>query len=346
MIKVLIIESSFAVRELLKDILNSDPEIVVIKMVENAKKVLDCLKQNAPDIIIMGIDVPDKTALDTAGKLMEIHPVPIIILSTELNHQEVEELYNTTNFGAVAILAKPLANDDLKYNNKVLNLIQTIKAISQVKMIRRFLKPKQVDKFTREKENLSSLNFIKCVAIGASTGGPSVLQKILSSLPKDFPAPVLVVQHISKGFLQSMIEWLSRSITLSVHIARDGEEPKSGNVYFAPDGFQMGIDKDGRIILEKGRDKNIMCPSVGHLFYSVTKVFGSDSIGILLTGMGKDGASELKLLKDHGAVTIVQDKESSVIYGMPGQAVKLGAATHILSPDEIAAFLKKLVSAK
>ncbi|HJZ11810.1 MAG TPA: CheB methylesterase domain-containing protein, partial [Acidobacteriota bacterium] len=184
---------------------------------------------------------------------------------------------------------------------------------------------------------------IQIVAIGASTGGPIVLQTILSLLPKNFPAPILIVQHMATGFTEGFAQWLTESTGFPVHLAVDGQNPMFGNAYVAPDGLHMRLDKVGRIGLVNDEAVNGLRPSASYLFRSVLHVCGAKSAAILLSGMGKDGAEELKLLKERGALTIVQDKESSVVFGMPGEAIRLDAATYVLAPEKIAGALKTLV---
>jgi two-component system chemotaxis response regulator CheB len=187
---------------------------------------------------------------------------------------------------------------------------------------------------------------IRVVAIGASTGGPIVLQTILSRLPKNFLVPVLIVQHMASGFIHGFAEWLSQSSRLPVHVAANREYLLPGHAYVAPDGFQMGVEMGGRIALSKDEPENGLRPSVSYLFRSVAKVFGPNAVGVLLTGMGKDGAEELKLMRQKGAVTIAQDEESSVVHGMPGEAIELDATTYVLSPDKISEALISLVNKK
>jgi two-component system chemotaxis response regulator CheB len=185
---------------------------------------------------------------------------------------------------------------------------------------------------------------VEVVAIGVSTGGPPVLNTIFRELPAAFPAPILVVQHIAAGFIEGMAQWLGRMSDLAVHIAKQGERPCAGHVYLAPDGVQMGVSPHGDIHLVAAPPENNACPSVSHLFRSVAQVHAARAIGVLLTGMGKDGARELKELKDRGAVTIAQDCASSVVHGMPGEAIAIGAASHVMSPPEIAAALRALAA--
>jgi two-component system chemotaxis response regulator CheB len=184
---------------------------------------------------------------------------------------------------------------------------------------------------------------VRLVVIGASTGGPPVLQTILARLPKPFPVPIVIVQHISQGFVQGLAEWLRNRTGCPVSVAVDGERIEPGRVYLAPDGYQMSIGSYGRLRCTNDPPENGLRPSVGCLFRSVASAYGHNAVGVLLTGMGRDGAEELKLMRERGAVTLAQDKESSVVFGMPGVAVELGAATYVLPPERIAMLLGELV---
>jgi two-component system chemotaxis response regulator CheB len=177
------------------------------------------------------------------------------------------------------------------------------------------------------------------VGVGASTGGPPVLQNILSGLSRDFPAPVLVVQHIARGFLPGMVEWLGQTTGLPVHIASHGTVPLPGHVYIAPDDFHLGITSAGRLLLSREPADHGLRPSVSFLFRSMAEHLGGNALGVLLTGMGRDGADELLRLRERGGFTIAQDRESSVVHGMPGAAIEIGAATQVLPADRIAAAL-------
>jgi two-component system, chemotaxis family, protein-glutamate methylesterase/glutaminase len=182
------------------------------------------------------------------------------------------------------------------------------------------------------------------VVIGASTGGPPVLQQMFSKLPSNFRFPVLLVQHISPGFTRGFVDWLTRTSNLQADLAVNGEKALPGRLYVAPDGLQMKIEASGRIVLTGDDPENGIRPSVSYLFRSAAQSFKEKAIGILLTGMGRDGAEELKLMRDNGAVTIAQDKESCIVYGMPMEAVKLGGAQYSLSPEKITEMLVRLSS--
>ncbi|MFZ2391843.1 CheB methylesterase domain-containing protein, partial [Rhodoferax sp.] len=183
---------------------------------------------------------------------------------------------------------------------------------------------------------------LRIVAIGASTGGPPVLQTILAALPKSFPVPVVIVQHMAAGFSRGFMEWLALSSALPLHLAAHGEHMRPGHVYLAPDEVQMKVARHERIVLTRDEPENGLRPSVSCLFRSVVEVYGCDAVAGLLTGMGRDGAEELRLLKEKGAITFAQDRESSVVHGMPGEAIRLDAAMLVLSPGKIAAVLTSL----
>ena len=185
---------------------------------------------------------------------------------------------------------------------------------------------------------------IRLVVIGASTGGPPVLHTVLAGLSKPFPVPIVIVQHISSGFVQGLVDWLNTTTGMPVRLARHGEVVQPGTAYVAPDGGQLRVEGDGRVVCGPEPAEHGLRPSVSFLFRSVAKNYGAQAVGVLLTGMGRDGAEELKLMRDRGAVTIAQDEESSIIHGMPGEAIRLGAAVHVGNPERIAALLQSLVA--
>jgi two-component system chemotaxis response regulator CheB len=184
---------------------------------------------------------------------------------------------------------------------------------------------------------------IRLVAVGASTGGPQAVAEILARLPADLDAPILIVQHIAPGFTEGLVEWLDQGTRLRVKLAEPGEAVQPGTVYLSRDGFQMGVGKDGRIRLTNEPTEEGFSPSASYLFRSAADAYGRSAVGILLTGMGRDGAAGLKRLREAGGVTIAQDEESSVIFGMPAEAIRLGAAEHVLAPEQIAGMIRSLV---
>ncbi|RZA17568.1 MAG: chemotaxis protein CheB, partial [Lysobacteraceae bacterium] len=250
-------------------------------------------------------------------------------------------VFRSLEAGAVACVGKPAAGmPAAELNATIARLQQTVRLMAEVKVVRRW-SPARVAAVAAARAAVRP--GARVVGIGASTGGPAVLQTILAELPREFELPVLVVQHIARGFLPGMADWLRQTSGLKVQIAAAGLLPQPGHVYLAPDDLHLGVDGAGRLQLSRAAPESGLRPSVACLFRSLAQVYGADAIGVLLTGMGKDGAADLKVMKDRGAVTIVQDSASSVVHGMPGEAIALGAATHVLPADRIAAMLMTLV---
>jgi two-component system chemotaxis response regulator CheB len=279
---------------------------------------------------------------------METRPVPIVVCSATANPREVATMFRAMEAGAVACVEKPRGRGHPDFDQMAANLRHTVKVMSEVKVVRRWARTRGArPPVTIASQTLNRVPAdIKVIGIGASTGGPQALQEILTGLPKAFPVPILVVQHIAHGFLPGLAEWLNQTTGFQVHIGAYGVLPLPGHVYLAPDDFHMGVTESGRIRLTKEDPLDNLRPAVSYLFRSLADVYGPTAMGVLLTGMGRDGAAELKLMKGHGAVTIAQDRESSVVNGMPGEAIKLGAATHVLPADKIADRILAVVTRK
>ncbi len=339
-INVLVADDSKVMRMLLVHLLESDPQIHVIGAVNDGQAALDFVRVNKPDVIVMDIHMPNLDGFEATRLIMETQPVPIIICSATTDTKEVVVSFRMMEAGAVACVEKPVAREHADFERLAANLRETVKLMSEVKVVRRW--PRSASTTTvaaRPVERKPSQTEVTLVGIGASTGGPPVLQTILSSLTKDFPGALLIVQHIAHGFLPGMVEWLNQTTGLPVHVASHGTFPLAGHAYLAADDFHMGVGAGGRILLSGAEPENGLRPAVSYLFRSLAEVCGPDSVGVLLTGMGKDGAAELKLMRDKGAVTIAQDRESSVIHGMPGEAIELGGAMYVLAADKIASTL-------
>jgi two-component system chemotaxis response regulator CheB len=345
MIRVLIVDDSQVVRDFLTFILSSDPAIQIIGTAGNGEEAVQAVRDKRPDVITMDVIMPKMDGLEATRIIMETTPTPIVIVSASWDPKEVEKTFRAMEAGALAAIAKPVGVAHPNYKKLTKELIQIVKLMSEVKVIKR--RPQERKGLVISGESTDGMITpvaldLKVVAIGASTGGPLAIEAILSRLPKDFPASLLIVQHIAAGFVQGFANWLANSSKLPVKIAAHGEYLMPGRAYIAPDDSHMGIGTEGRIVLSKKEPENGLRPSVSYLFRSVAEVFGKNTVGVLLTGMGKDGASELKLMKEKGAVTIAQDKESSIVYGMPGEAVALNAASFVLPPVKIAEFLSGL----
>lgn len=338
-VKVLVVDDSAVTRELLVHILNSNSGIRVIGTAQNGEEALKAVQHEKPDVITMDIIMPKMDGFETTRSIMETNPMPIIIVTSSLNLREVGVSFRATEVGALTLVQKPKGIGHPSHDKDAKELIRTVKLMSEVKVVRRWPdRRKEAPVSGSAADAGKKSDEISIVAIGASTGGPPVVRKILSGLPKDFPLPVLIVQHMAEGFVAGFVEWLNQTSAIPVHVAVHNAEAFGGHAYVAPDNVHMMVEK-GRICLVNDGPENGLRPAVSYLFRSVTNAYGRRAVGILLTGMGKDGAAELKALREKGAITIAQDRESSVIFGMPGEAVTIDAARYILSPEEIVSFL-------
>jgi two-component system, chemotaxis family, protein-glutamate methylesterase/glutaminase len=349
MIRVLVVDDSLVARELIIHILSSDTDIQVIGTAINGREAVDFVARNKPDLITMDIHMPEMDGFEASRIIMETTPVPIVIVTGNPDMRELEASFHAIEAGALTVLQKPEGIGHPDHEKNARDLIRSVKLMSEIKVVRRWgrklktqLQPQQESTCISVPQTAS----IKVVAIGASTGGPPVIEKILAQLPKAFPSPILIVQHMAEGFIRGFAEYLGQTSSLPVHVAFHGSMTRPGHVYVAPNGAQMRMDADGRIFCTGDDPVNGLRPSVSYLFRSVAEVFGKDAVGILLTGMGKDGAKELKLMKGKGAVTIAQNEESSAVYGMPGEAVRLNAAQYVLPAEKIAMILTSISMAK
>ncbi len=340
-IKVLIVEDSAVVRELLVRILETDPEIVVADCAQDGAEAIEKLATAKPDVITMDIHMPRMDGYVATRRIMETHPVPIVIVTASYDAGDVARSFRALEAGAVAVLGKPPGPGGPGYEAAARKLVETVKAMSEVRVVKRWPRERMAARAVPAAPVVAAAE-IEVVAIGASTGGPPALHAILAALPKPFPVPIVIVQHIAAGFVQGLADWLAQCTDLPVHLASHGELMLSGHVYLAPDGCHIRLVTGGRISCQDDEPENGLRPAVSCLFRSVAEVYGTRAAGVLLTGMGRDGAAELKLMREAGAVTIAQDKASAVVNGMPGAAVELDAAMHVCAPAEIAALLREL----
>ena len=344
--KVLIVDDSHTTREYLKHIINKDKNLRVVDMAADGEEAVKIVSMRPPDVVVMDVYMLKMDGYKATEKIMHSNPVPIVIVSANLNVEDVKKTFRAMEAGAVAVLEKPKGPGHPDSERQAAKLVNTVKSMSEVMVVKRIAKYQAPGSAAEPPAKARPRHLparTEIIAIGSSTGGPPVIQSILSNLREGFPVPILIVQHIAANFLEGMAGWLDRETPLAIKIPENGEFVKGEQVYFAPDGYHMGITDKGEIVLSIGSPENSVRPAISYLFRSVANAYGSRAVGVLLTGMGKDGAPELKLMKEKGAVTIAQDKESAVVNGMPGEAVKLGAVDYVLPPEEIAALLNSLV---
>jgi len=342
MIRVLIVEDSRVESELLIRIISADREMSVVGIANDGEAAIRAVNQLKPDVVTMDIHMPILDGIETTRYIMQNRPTPIIIITNSYDPEDNYKSFQALDAGALAILKKPVGINHPNHKKEALEIIKYIKLMSEVRVIRRIKTIPQKLLAFPEQEKEALVGYMKIIAIGASTGGPAVIGQILAGIPKNLPIPIVIVQHIASGFISNFVNWLVASTGYDTRIACHGEVLSPKVAYFAPEDCHLTVGKNGRIILTKEPAVNGLRPSVARLFNSVAECYGKEAMGILLTGMGSDGAYELKQMKDAGAITIVQDSKSSIVYGMPGEAVKLGAARYILTPEQIVRIISEL----
>jgi two-component system chemotaxis response regulator CheB len=343
-IRVVIVDDSLVAREMLSQILASDPEIEVVGQAKDGRQGVEMVASLKPDLVTMDIHMPHMDGLAAVERIMAYSPTPILVVSSSVHGSGTGRAFDALALGALEVMKKPEPKDweDLERIGR--EIIRKVKLLSRVRVITH-LSGRRKEERARgaarghavEAERAPSL-----VAIGSSTGGPSALMTLLSVLPKEMPAPVIIAQHIAEGFIPGLVQWLDGGCKVSVRAAADKEVPKPGSAYLAPTG--LNLEFDGRAMrFTAPQPGQLYIPSADTLFASVARSLTSAAVGVILTGMGNDGAKGLKAMRDAGAVTIAQDEETSTVYGMPRAAAELGAAVQVLPIGRIGAEVVRIV---
>lgn len=353
--RVLVAEDSPTVRAALIEILRSDPSIAIAGEASDGVRAVSMTKALKPDIVTMDINMPRMDGLEAAREIMIESPTPIVVVSGTLDPRDVTDSMRALDAGALAVLAKPGGPDSEDGDARRRELIECVKSMSQVKVVRRWRrdrngrldsapKPRVAASDDRERSFGFGLGVApEIVAIAASTGGPSALMKALSALPRDFPAPIAIVQHITRGFVGGLARWLGDNCSIDAVVAAHNEPLRPGVAYLAPDGFHLGVSRRaGALLLSDRPPIEGFRPSANHLFESVAREFGSTAIAVVLTGMGSDGVEGLRAMRAAGGRIVVQDEASCVVYGMPRAAVEAGLCDARASLVEIAELLGSL----
>lgn len=345
--RVLIVDDSSSMQEVLKKIFAKDDLIHVVGCVGNGLDAVNFVKKSKPDLITMDVNMPVMNGLAATRKIMETSPVPIIIISDMMNPADLNDTFRALDAGAVAIISKPFLTGNRNFDEYSKDLCQKVKLYSEVQLVKRMpasrVTLKSAEETNVETADAAGRSYLttrpSIIGLGASTGGTTVIQSILSGLPRDFSIPIVAVQHMTAGFTSGLVDWLNETSPIPVKVAENGEIIRKGLCYMAPDNYHIKIDKNGMVHYSDEPQIFSLKPSISLLFRSLAENYGPSAVGILLTGMGRDGADELKMMRNAGALTIAQDKESSVVYGMPGEAVKLDAASKVMDPAGITEFL-------
>ncbi len=366
MVDVLIVEDVHVTRELLVHVIGTEPGLRVVAAVGSGEAALMFLRRQRPDVVLMDIHLPGIDGLETTRRIMTRAPVPIVICTASTAYSELDTVMQALEAGALTALRKPRGLEDPDAERELAALLDTLKLMAEVRVVhranrdvvpptpapveipptltpRRFEVPAPgIGPARPGMQPPATSGGASLVAIGASTGGPGAVAALLQGLPPEFPLPILLVQHIADGFTSGLVDWLGRVSGLPTSLALNGETPRAGRVYVAPDDHHLLLGPNGELRTTRDRPWRGLRPSVELLFRSVAERCGRRGVGVLLTGMGSDGAEGLARMRARGALTFAQDEASCVVFGMPGEAIARGAARHVLPPSAIASHLAGL----
>lgn len=360
-LRILIVDDSALMRRLLRELLESDPGLRIVGEAADGRAALALVAELRPDLVILDVRMPVMDGVETTHQIMAYTPTPILILTASLSSYEVDITFQMLGAGALDVMEKPQLGDPAAIAAARQALLRKVRLLSRVKVVTHLRGRRTHAKGTMQQAALpagaggltperarspapastsgAAQPALKAafpvVVIGASTGGPRVVRQVLAGLPRDFAAAVLVVQHIAQGFSGGMAEWLAASVTLPVTLAAEGGALGPGRVLLAPDRFDLLVQRAGTVHLS-GQPLLLQRPAIDITIQSVVAVYGPATAGVLLTGMGRDGAIGMQAVRRAGGLTIAQDAASCTIFGMPRAAIELGAAELVLPPAEIA----------
>ena len=355
MIRVLVVDDSAFMRKVITDIIERDPQLQVVGKARDGIDALEKIVQCKPDVVTMDIEMPGLDGLSALAKIMSSNPVPIIMLSS-LSKASTERTVKALELGAVDFIAKPSGPISLDISSIEDEITKKIKlAAGTEKLLQKNfktveVKPKAVLPFAENKNTGDDKSLNKLLVIGTSTGGPKALHQVIPYLPKNLPAGVLIVQHMPPGFTKSLAERLHSLSEINVKEAEHGEEIKTGWAYIAPGDSHLAVDvnrsgsnKKLMVRLDKSELVNGHRPAVDVMFKSAAEQFWGHLVGVIMTGMGSDGANGLKLVKERGGMTIAEHQSTCIVYGMPKAAVENGCVDKIVPLPEISQEIVKML---
>jgi two-component system chemotaxis response regulator CheB len=367
-LRILIVDDSALMRRLIRSMLDNDPELTVVGEAADGREALARAAELRPDLITLDVRMPVMDGVETTRQIMAYQPTPILVLTASLSRYDIDITFQMLGAGALDVMEKPQLNDSADLDRARLALVRKIKLLAKVKVVTHLrgrrtklkiengelrntgtnvaLSPVTGTSVQRPPSQFSTLHSqFPVVVIGASTGGPRVVQQILNGLPANYGAAVLVVQHIAYGFSAGMVEWMALSSAMPIALAEAGASVQLGQVLVAPDRFDLMLTSDGRLKLS-AQPLLIQRPAIDITMQSVAEVCGPTATGVLLTGMGRDGALGMRSIRRAGGYTIAQDEATCTIFGMPKAAIDLGAAQAVLPPDKIIEALKAHIGTK
>ncbi len=353
-IKVLIVDDSALVRKILTEILNSDKEIEVVGTAQDPLIARDKIKQLKPDVITLDVEMPRMDGVTFLRNLMRLHPLPVVMISS-LTEKGADITFDALEAGAIDFVAKPKIDVKDGLQEYTEEIVEKVKSASKAKVgmvstssattipVEKKLSADSVIQKKTGKKRFKTTDQI--IALGASTGGTEAIKEVLIQMPPDSPG-IVISQHIPEAFSGPFAERMNGVSAMTVCEAKDGQQILPGHVYIAPGSHHLLVERNGAQYicrLNDGERVNRHKPSVDVMFRSVAQNVGPNAIGVILTGMGDDGAKGLLEMKETGAKTMVQDEKTSVVWGMPGSAAKLGAADNEYPLNQIATNIVKLV---
>jgi len=336
-INLLIADDSPLARQLLTDIVEQSHDLKVIGCAGDGREAVRLTCELRPDLVIMDLMMPELDGLQATEEIMAVAPTPVLVLSAALEAAEVDRAFHAIKRGALDVMEKPVLESAAALNEFACQLREKVRLLSGIRVIRH---PRRKAR-PQPEELIGGGTRPNLLAIGASTGGPKAVMSILKSLPADFPATVFVVQHIAHGFAGGLVSWLDRECALPVRLAEDGWRYRPGEALVAPDGCHLTV-AEGRVRLVDTPPVNCCLPSIDVFFGSLAQGPCEQVVGLLLTGMGKDGARGLLKIKERGGVTVVQDESSCAVFGMPKAAIGLKAASRVLPLERMPEAITKL----
>jgi two-component system chemotaxis response regulator CheB len=358
-ISVLVVDDSVVVRRLVAQALSLDPDIEVMGTASSGRLALERIQQQLPDVVTLDVEMPDMDGLETLRELRRRHPRLPVVMFSSVTERGASATLDALTLGANDYVTKPThaANQEAAMQSVRDQLIPKIKALCGRALTREAAQRPADNPVTapqptpavppRRAPGAESAGPIEAVAIGASTGGPDALSKVLNALPADFAVPIFVVQHMPPLFTRLFAGRLDGSSALTVREARDGDVPTAGTVYVAPGDYHLSLRRDAagreRMVVSQEGPENWVRPAVDVLFRSMAEIYGERTLAVVLTGMGQDGMKGSEPIVAAGGQIVVQDEATSVVWGMPGSVAHAGFAHHILPLDDIAEHIQRIV---
>jgi len=348
--KVVLVEDSPVALEILQRLLNSSPDVDVVGTARNGVEGLEVITKTKPDVICTDFMMENMDGLEMTQRVMAEDPRPILVISNFVQKKDVDNVFRLLQAGAADVFPKPSTDSPTDYEKLKSALVTKIKVLSNMKVTQKrpgqplSAKPMTSGAFSGNQPLMTNVSSrVKVITIGASTGALPAIQKIVCQLPANFPLPIICTVHVSTGVLSGLVNWLVGECPLKVKIAEVGESPAPGTVYFAPEKNDLELDDRGKFIYSDCPETNKHCPSISATFQSIARFYGKATAGVLLTGLGRDGAEGLQAIALVGGITVGQDDKGGT-FGMVKEAIGLNAVQHVLGIEKIAPFLLKTIS--